>query len=516
MVAICWTILFFSAVAIRVALGPLGEFICTNLLILGTTLAFTVSWRGRIGRANRDGRDEEHLEDNEHRQPVVHNSETGGLTIGEAPRTGRLPFLDNIKTFLTFLVVTHHIACAFGGCGEGTWYLIVGEDGPPAFTSFLKSLTLLDQSYFMSLFFFIAAYFVPTSYEKAGGWEGFKAAKRRRILVPALFVTFFVSPVSILIPGETRAYYPNPGVAWFLFWLLLFDLVFVSFVHVGGGPTHEPSASSQDGLFLSVGAGCRTISPEDITLERSKEGLESTIITGALMPDESELPAGCTEETMGTGNRPFPTTCLRMGCGIGICGLAMLPFVILLKGSFASMPVSMGSLLCDFLMFYAGVLAKRNQWLEYPLAEQLDIRPAALVGIVLSEGTALLVMSSVMDKTPAIGLPFMLTAGMFCLDMSLLVLLIFQRWVNFETRLTQFLARGAYAVYLLHPLIVTGTTAVYIRIFDKSGVGDEDGAGKQSSYFYPIGFLFVNVVSHLINWPLAYLLAHMPYLKKVI
>ena len=40
------------------------------------------------------------------------------------------------------------------------------------------------------------------------------------------------------------------------------------------------------------------------------------------------------------------------------------------------MPVFMGLLFCDFLMFYAGVQAKRNQWLEHPLAEQLDIHPA--------------------------------------------------------------------------------------------------------------------------------------------
>ena len=46
----------------------------------------------------------------------------------------RLPFLDNVKVFLTALVVLHHCACAFGACGEGSWYLIVkGGGGPRAF-----------------------------------------------------------------------------------------------------------------------------------------------------------------------------------------------------------------------------------------------------------------------------------------------------------------------------------------------------------------------------------------------
>jgi len=79
---------------------------------------------------------------------------------GKAFSTARLPFLDKLKTFLTALVVIHHVACAFGGCtfgglGEAIWHLIVGEDGTPAFQFFVRALAFLDQAYFMSLFFFI-------------------------------------------------------------------------------------------------------------------------------------------------------------------------------------------------------------------------------------------------------------------------------------------------------------------------------------------------------------------------
>ena len=110
------------------------------------------------------------------------------------------------------------------------------------------------------------------------------------------------------------------------------------------------------------------------------------------------------------------------------------------------------------------------------------------------EGAGIAVASLDVDK---FGLIVVLLAGMFCLDMSLLVLLTFQRWANVETRATRFLARGAFGVYLLHPLVVTAATRVYLLLAG-------DGVN------YPVGFGFVAVVSLLVVWPLAYSLAQLP------
>jgi len=45
--------------------------------------------------------------------------------ISAAPPSHERPhFLDNLKVFLTFTVVQHHLACAFGGC-DRWWYLVV-------------------------------------------------------------------------------------------------------------------------------------------------------------------------------------------------------------------------------------------------------------------------------------------------------------------------------------------------------------------------------------------------------
>ena len=203
------------------------------------------------------------------------------------------------------------------------------------------------------------------------------------------------------------------------------------------------------------------------------------------------------------GPRLLLSTCFRIGAGIGICGLALLPFLWLIGfGSFfASMPVLfVGSVTCDFLMFSLGLQAKAGGWLERPLTEQLDIHPFVLLGFVLVEAAGMAVASLDVDK---FGLLLVLLAGMFCLDMSLLVLLTFQRWANVETRATRFLARGAFGVYLLHPLVVTAATRVYL-VF----------AGKDVNY--PVGFGFVAVVSLVVVWPLAYSLAQLPGLRAVL
>ena len=204
------------------------------------------------------------------------------------------------------------------------------------------------------------------------------------------------------------------------------------------------------------------------------------------------------------GPRLLPT-CSRIGAGIG-CGLALLPFLALIGMGhlFASMPVSpVGSVTCDFLMFYLGLQAKAGGWLERPLTEQLDVHPLVLLGCVVAEGAGIVLTLRNFEKEPVNALICVMLGGMYCLDMSLLVLLTFQRWANVHTRATRFLARGAFGVYLLHPLVVTGATRFYLYL-----AGDDVN--------YPVGFAFVAVLSLAVVWPLAYSVAQLPGLKTIL
>merc|ERR1711988_142510 len=101
-----------------------------------------------------------------------------------------MSFLDNVKVLLTILVVSHHVACGFGACGDG-WFLVIGNYNEKDYSSllqnlFLKGFVIVNQSYFMPLFFLISAYFIPTSYDKKGN-DGFLQSKRKRLYIPAIF-----------------------------------------------------------------------------------------------------------------------------------------------------------------------------------------------------------------------------------------------------------------------------------------------------------------------------------------
>ena len=176
-----WACLLLASVAVHVALG---EVVLTVLLIVFTTVAFT----GRKGPQQINGSNAEdidievqHPDEDEPttanplnaaqndaseetpklrplRSPSAELRRSAPAEAAPVAAAARLPFLDNVKVFLTALVVLHHCACAFGACGEGSWYLIVkGGGGPRAFRLCVKTFVTWNQAYFMSLFFFVSA-----------------------------------------------------------------------------------------------------------------------------------------------------------------------------------------------------------------------------------------------------------------------------------------------------------------------------------------------------------------------
>lgn len=82
----------------------------------------------------------------------------------------RLLFLDNVKVFLTALVVTHHITQGFGADRADSFYLVVGLGAPYTNSSDVVRLVMrifvtINQAYFMPLFFFIVPTFVPAAWK---------------------------------------------------------------------------------------------------------------------------------------------------------------------------------------------------------------------------------------------------------------------------------------------------------------------------------------------------------------
>ena len=101
----------------------------------------------------------------------------------------RLYYLDNLKVFLIFLVIIHHVGQAYGATGGAWFYAYPGER--------IKGLSYLfgfNASFFMGLFFFISGYFFPGSFDRHGARK-FISDKLIRFGIPLIFVTLFINPV---------------------------------------------------------------------------------------------------------------------------------------------------------------------------------------------------------------------------------------------------------------------------------------------------------------------------------
>jgi hypothetical protein len=146
----------------------------------------------------------------------------------------RMFYMDNIKVALTVIVICHHVTCAFLG---PSWYYTISTDSATEsleFSIFASGFLGLNQSYFMALFFFISAYFSPSSLDRKGTY-GFLRDKFKRLGIPHLLYTVAAGPalsyfISTLHTGSSGySYFLGAGHTWFLAWLLIFNSCYCLF-----------------------------------------------------------------------------------------------------------------------------------------------------------------------------------------------------------------------------------------------------------------------------------------------
>jgi surface polysaccharide O-acyltransferase-like enzyme len=142
----------------------------------------------------------------------------------------RLFHLDNLRIYLTILVILHHTAIAYGGAGD--WAIIdpAVDDISPIFLTFL---TAVNQSYFMSVFFLLAGYFTPLSLDKKGA-ASFIKDRLIRLGIPLLIFTTIILNINEYLYSVyylKRPFSPiwtySPAHLWFLQALLIFAVVYV-------------------------------------------------------------------------------------------------------------------------------------------------------------------------------------------------------------------------------------------------------------------------------------------------
>lgn len=140
-------------------------------------------------------------------------------------------YLDNLKVFLTCIVIFHHLAIAYGG--EGLFIIKTASSPSVVGSAALTGILAINQSFFMGLFFLISAYFSYKSLSRKNT-KDFIIGKIKRLLIPALLYFFVIAPLIQIIIGvfykglslAEIGYDPDIGPLWFLLALFIFDIVF--------------------------------------------------------------------------------------------------------------------------------------------------------------------------------------------------------------------------------------------------------------------------------------------------
>ncbi len=144
----------------------------------------------------------------------------------------RLFHLDNLRIFLTILVILHHTSIAYGAAGDWPVSDPAVDDISPIFLTFF---TAVNQSYFMSAFFLLAGYFTPRSLERKGA-RAFLGDRLIRLGVPLLVYTTLIRNLNGWLLTTWMQGLPfrwafgyTPGHLWFLQALLLFAVVYAAY-----------------------------------------------------------------------------------------------------------------------------------------------------------------------------------------------------------------------------------------------------------------------------------------------
>jgi len=149
----------------------------------------------------------------------------------------RIAYVDQIRIFLTCLVVAHHAGQAYGPTG-GVWVVDNMDKAP-----WLGNFFFINASYMMGLYFFISGYFLVFSINRKSN-AAFTRDRLKKLGIPLLFFIFLVFlPFNYFGAGGqgnifqflTETYVNKPPIAtghlWFVASLLAYSFIYLHLFH---------------------------------------------------------------------------------------------------------------------------------------------------------------------------------------------------------------------------------------------------------------------------------------------
>lgn len=365
----------------------------------------------------------------------------------------RLFFIDNIRVFLTALVILHHLMVIYAG--SGSW--IYNENQQDDITAVIgRWFCGVNQSYFMGLFLFISAYFVPGAYDRKGAGR-FLKDRLIRLGIPLALYAWVIRPLWYFYTFKVSG----------SFWNWYAGDYFRYFGYIGGGPLWFIEVLLIFALFYAL---YRTIRPRPV--ERIPDTVfprERWIILFAFLlgiasfvvrlwfPRDTSI----TELNLQLANFP-------QYISLFILGLVAYP-----RNWFATLPDKTA-----------------RRWMIVALA--LSVLPL-LVGFDTNPqadgGTEM-----IFDLISAWWESFM------CVAMCMTVLYLFRRFFNQQGRLAGWSSRNAYAAYLIHEPVITSIALAIANVA-----------------LYPLlKFALMGLVTVPLTFLLSALIRKIPYTDRVL
>jgi len=191
----------------------------------------------------------------------------------ETGATGRLYALDNLRTFLIFLVVLVHAGVVYESSGFMAPYWIVDD---PSTSDLPGLVNLILDLLVMPTIFFISGYFTPASVEAKGSWR-FLKTKFRRLMVPWFIAVFTLIPLHNMFFLHSRGlpqgnwthycHFSNGTISmswlWFLPVLFVFDVLYLLLWRLNLHPRKLPMSWAVVVVFVLGMTYCEVASAFD-------------------------------------------------------------------------------------------------------------------------------------------------------------------------------------------------------------------------------------------------------------
>mgnify|MGYP005694236487 CR=1 FL=1 len=421
----------------------------------------------------------------------------------------RLPYLDVIKVILIVAVVFAHCSQSAGSVSVTAWSPKIAD-----YTNWLSITGAIVAgpavATLMNLFFFISGIFTPRSFKSSRTTEEFVFRKLKRLILPTLISYVGLGPlnnyIAYLTTGADYVYTFQRTILWFIIILTWFNLAY-AFVMAATAGAGDLAIRSWFGQFfkfdatlylwiMAAGVFNGLVNWADPALDERK-------IFGAKMFPGNAFPlwnvyffAGCFAGDNGwcdyfekaiawtpadSGNRENDeeeqtnqertNAATNNARNLIYCAYYTLPITVI--------PAS------GYLVYLSGTY----DGFGWPLVESIceDVLLA-----IMSLSLIIIILDYTCNKVKTINLTMLM------------------------------MMQAAYAVYLIHPIVVTCVTSLWVYIL-RNGFGIDIvfqtplvSSTVLSGGMILFGWIFIVLLTELISWPLSFFVRKLPVLNQMI